>query len=194
MADDLNLKQKPEVVYQAGATTNVDTHPVKVSQIKNLGFYSKRELEYLESVFENLRGLYEKTQANRILQLYRNQKLNIRFQLKSESLSVRDETLIAYDGLPSDNDVRGQQKTLLFFVDFVSFLIGIASTLQENFPTTYLSEYSNTHDPTKKLLEWGPTGSDEYVSQEQLQYQVEEIESLIEAIELAFVAWENSSP
>ncbi len=193
MADETKPAENQQtVVYQSGLTTNQDLHPVKLSNIKQLGFYGPSELEYLESVFYALIDAREKTEANRILKLHRNQKVILRFQERTAALSITDQTLETYDGQPSDEAVKGKQSTYLFFVDFVAILIGIATKLQEYYPTAYLTEYHSEYDPALKLREWGSTGDEALISQDKLQYEVIEIEKLIENIQLAFAAWETS--
>lgn len=182
MASD---SQKRQIVFQAGSVVSVDEHPIDLDQIKQIGLYTKQEFFVLKDLYFDLLEILHRDDTSGLYEVLDNQKIIIRIKYKNNATGELNNVELTTESDPPSTPGLADKRTLFFFIDFVSVILGFAKLLQSHFPTPYLAQYTFNFEEEDQLRLWGAGVGKNYVSEEALRWETAAIQELLTQIFVA---------
>jgi hypothetical protein len=191
MADVAQQEKTKVIYYQNNLITERDDYPVDVKDIKILGLYTRQDFKELKKIFHELLKLIES--SGPALELYPLQDIKgIRIRESRVNSDAGHETELTSSKLrPDDPEFTGNPHEYIFFVDVISLIFGIATTLQREFYGKELTDdvIKDFADPDTEeyyLKKWGLAQGRTYLSQEALAREKGKLEKIFASIYQAF--------
>ncbi len=197
MADVVQQAKTKIITFSIPSGLVTDEYPIDIDQIKQLGLYTRQNFEELKDLFLDILDAINRNSST-LYELYPNQEIHIKIKQHRNSKEEGIPVELEVSNLrPNEPNFHGSPKTHLFFVDAVSLILGIATTLQREFyakelQSRFLEDFKDPDTETYYLQQWGRSGGRLYLSQEAMQRETAQLSSLFERVVQALLEIEEN--